>query len=124
MVVIRPATLTDATTIVRIHLTSWQAQFKSFLTPEQVKLKDLDEANQLKIWQERLTDQESEIRHTFIAMLDDVPVGYITGVTTQPEIAHYDTELHQIYVLPDAHRLGYWEAIGFGTGKPTKPRRF
>lgn len=42
MLVIRPATLSDATAIVRIHLTSWQAHFKTFLTPEQVELKDLD----------------------------------------------------------------------------------
>ena len=64
MLTIRPATVNDATNIAHIHINSWKAQFTSFLTDEQVKLKDLDEANQLRVWQRRLTDEEGISRHT------------------------------------------------------------
>lgn len=100
---IRPATVNDATKIVHIHINSWKAQFSSFLTDEQVKLKDLDEANQLIVWQRRLTDEEGISRHTFIAELDEKAVAYITGRNFEGD---YDAELHQIYVLPEAHYRG------------------
>lgn len=103
MLTIRPATVNDATKIVHIHINSWKAQFTSFLTDEQVKLKDLDEANQLIVWQRRLTNEEGISRHTFIAELDGKSVAYITGCNFDGD---YDAELHQIYVLPEAHHRG------------------
>ena len=100
---LRPATVDDTAAIVRIHIHSWKAQFTSFLTDEQVKLKDLDEQSQLKLWQKRLSAEEGISRHTFIAELDDKAVAYITGRDFEGD---YDSELHQIYVLPEAHHRG------------------
>lgn len=103
MLSIRPAILSDAADIVRIHITIWKANFESFMTVEQVKLKDLDEVNQLKVWQRRFIEEEGKSRHTFIAEIDETSAGYITGRDTSGD---YDAELHQIYVLPDANRRG------------------
>ena len=103
MISIRAAIPSDAATIARIHITSWKANFESFLTDEQVKLKDLDEANQIMVWQRRFTEEEGNSRHTFIAAKDEASVGYITGRDYSGE---YDAELHQIYVLPDTNRSG------------------
>jgi len=103
MIAIRPAIPADAAEIARIHITSWKANFESFLTDEQVKLKDLDEANQLKVWQRRLNEEEGKSRQTFIAEKDETPVGYITGRDYDGD---YDAELHQIYVSPEASRNG------------------
>ena len=63
----------------------------------------LTTANQLaKLYE----NEEGKTRFTFIAVENDVAVGYITGIFHDGE---YDAQLHQIYVLPTA--------IGHGIGK-------
>ena len=103
MVSIRPATQMDIADIVRIHIDSWKAQFTSFLTIQQTALKDLNMVNQLEIWQERFANEEGKTRYTFVATTNQVVVGYITGILIDDE---YDTELHQIYVLPSVQGRG------------------
>ena len=97
MLTIRPATVDDVSALVEIHITSWKAQFIPFLTPEQVKLKDLETVSYSKLWQERLEQEEGETRLTFITERDNTPVAYITGRDTE---THNIAELHQIYVHP------------------------
>lgn len=103
MLSIRPATQADIADIVHIHIDSWKTQFIPFLTIQQIALKDLNVANQTKVWQERFTTEEGNTRYTFIAIINDVAVGYITGRFLESE---YDAELHQIYVLPAVQGRG------------------
>lgn len=103
MVFIRPATLDDSADIVTIHINSWKAHFTPFLTNEQITLKDLNAANQLRFWRARFENEESTTRFTFIAVENDVPVGYITSIFHD---GNYDAQLHQIYVLPTATGRG------------------
>jgi len=105
---IRPAITSDIDAIVRVHIESWQAQFTPFLTPEQVRFKDLDVVNQRVLWQRRFSEEEGETRFTFVAEQDNTPVGYITGCLTPVK---FDAELHQIYVLPAFHRKGFGQAL-------------
>ncbi|GAB5494090.1 MAG: GNAT family N-acetyltransferase [Phototrophicaceae bacterium] len=99
MLLIHPATRDDSADIVHIHINSWNAQFPSFLTSEHITLKDLNTATQLGIWQARFENEEGKTRFTFIAVEDDSPIGYITGIFHDGD---YDAQLHQIYVLPTA----------------------
>lgn len=57
-------------------------------------------------------------------MKDNTAVGYIMGVTTQSNIDNYDAELHQIYVLPDAHRLGVGKQLVSALAKRLNQERF
>lgn len=98
MVAIRPAVVEDAEAIAAIHIASWRAQFIPFLTPKQVTLKNLVMDTQQRLWQARLTDQEGQTRHSYIAVDNGKPVGYITG-RTDSHLGQYTNELDQIYVL-------------------------
>lgn len=103
MIHIRPATPTDIDAIVRIHISSWIAQFTPFLSAEQVQLKELDETVQASLWQARLSSEEDVSRKTFVAHEGKDVIAYITGHISD-NLA--DIKLHQIYVQSDKQHLG------------------
>lgn len=106
MTVIRPATLKDDAAIATVHLSSWQAHFSQFLSEDLIALKNLDEARELEKWQGRLGKEEGKTRWTFLAIQEGAAVAYVTGGEDTSDTSGYDTELYQIYLLPEVQQQG------------------
>jgi ribosomal protein S18 acetylase RimI-like enzyme len=99
---IRAAVPDDAADIARVHLTTWRAAFLPLMKPEHAAQKNLDLAIEIDRWQKRLTGEPERI--TFVAEDDGQIVGFITGGAAPESVGEYNSELYQIYVLPEAQR--------------------
>jgi ribosomal protein S18 acetylase RimI-like enzyme len=106
---IRAATPEDAAAIARVHLISWRAAFEPVMSPDLVARKNLDEAPEITKWQKRLREEPERI--TLVAVLDERVIGFITGGAARDGIAGYDSELYQIYLLPDSQRRGIGQKL-------------
>ncbi|PFG32713.1 GNAT family N-acetyltransferase [Sanguibacter antarcticus] len=101
-VTIRPAAVSDAETIARIHVASWREAYAGIVPA--TYLASLDEEFRKNRWTEILTGDGSR---TWIAEVDRRTVGFAsTGLSRDEDAEPGDQELYSIYLDPEAWGRG------------------
>ena len=103
MVTYRPIVAPDATTIARIHATSWRSAYRGIL-PDEYLDDDID-ADRLTYWRRRLS-APAERDVGVLALQDGAPVGF--GFAVRDDDEHWGSMLDNLHVLPEhkGHGLG------------------
>lgn len=105
MPLVRLATPQDAQAIAHVHVQSWRTTYAGIL-PAQY-LASLDEAQRAAQWQGWLTTGTP----SFVAELDGVVVGFVSGGLIREPLLDYDAELFAVYLLAGAQRRGLGTAL-------------
>ena len=103
MVTYRPIVAPDATTIARIHATSWRSAYRGIL-PDEYLDDDID-ADRLTHWRRRLS-APTERDVGVLALQDGAPVGF--GFAVRDDDERWGSMLDNLHVLPEhkGHGLG------------------
>lgn len=99
---IRQAVLNDAEAIAKVHIKCWITTYKNIVDDQY--LSSLKWENRLSHWKEIL--QKNDESATFVALIEDQIVGFISGGKNRHSETHYDSELFAIYVLEQFQGLG------------------
>lgn len=102
MLEIRKAYPTDAYTLINIMDIVWKREFYDFL-PNGI-LFEMSHNVEKRI--NHLTDQINENNRIFVALEDDVPIGYIFYAKAQNVVYDAAAEIREIYILPEFQRKG------------------
>ena len=102
---IRFATEEDAGPISHVHVESWRSTYKGVVPDEY--LAGLDESARTANWREWIASGVP----AFVALQDDVVVGFISGGPIRDPIDDYEAELFTIYLLQDVQRGGIGTAL-------------
>jgi ribosomal protein S18 acetylase RimI-like enzyme len=97
---IRPASISDAESIARIHVASWQAAYRGQM-PDSV-LDNLNVEKRAAFWRSHLTEHPTA---TFVAELNQEIVGFCDLIPSRDKDANLPTtaEIAAIYIHP-----GHW----------------
>jgi len=103
MVTYRPIVAPDATTIARIHATSWRSTYRG-IVPDEYLDDDID-AERLTHWRRRLSEP-TERDVGVLALQEGAPVGFVFAVRDDDE--SWGSMLDNLHVLPEhkGHGLG------------------
>jgi GNAT superfamily N-acetyltransferase len=99
---IRPATLTDASAIARVHVSSWRSSYEGLLPDD--FLASLSEANYSERWKRVIADGTSKV---YVAEDEGDVVGFASGGRERAGETGYEGELYAIYVLDEAQGRGF-----------------
>ena len=102
MLEIRKAYPTDAYALVNIMDTVWKSEFYDFL-PNGIMF---EMGKNLEKRIKHLTDQIEENNRIFVALEDNVPVGYVFYAKGQSVVYEASAEIREIYVLPEFQKKG------------------
>lgn len=102
MLEIRKAYPTDAYTLINIMDVVWRREFYDFL-PNGI-IFEMTRNVEKRIM--HLKDQIVENNRIFVALVDDVPVGYIFYAKAQNVIYEAAAEIREIYILPEFQKQG------------------
>ncbi|MGB7767558.1 MAG: GNAT family N-acetyltransferase [Verrucomicrobiia bacterium] len=105
---VRPATISDAQTIARIHVASWQAAYRGQMPDD--FLNKLDVEKRAVFWRSRLTGQP---RGVFVAELDSEIMGFCDLIPSRDKDTNPQTvaEIAAIYIHPNHWRQGAGRAL-------------
>jgi GNAT superfamily N-acetyltransferase len=104
---IREATYSDAETIARIHVLSWQAAYRGIM-PEAF-LEGLSVEARLSMWQMSLQSGKLKV---LLAYSDETVVGWIAfGACRDADKDDTWAEVEALYVLPEFWRIGIGERL-------------
>lgn len=107
--VIRPATITDAELIARVHVESWRTTYTGLLPQSYIDQLTLE--RRTAYWTASL-QREGSLRGTFIACDEwGNVVGFVGCGPIRGQIGAFDGEIYVIYLLESAQRLGYGRAL-------------
>ena len=102
MLEIRKAYPTDAYALINIMDIVWKSEFYDFL-PNGI-IYEMGRNLEKRI--NHLTDQINENNRIFVAVNDDVPVGYIFYAKAQNVVYESAAEIREIYILPEYQKQG------------------
>lgn len=102
MLEIRKAYPTDAYTLIGIKDVVWKSEFYDFLPNGIIS----EMARNIDKRVMHLKDQISENNRIFVALEDDVPVGYIFYAKAQNVVYDSAAEIRDIYVMPEFQKKG------------------
>ncbi|MEZ5245728.1 MAG: GNAT family N-acetyltransferase [Acidimicrobiales bacterium] len=103
---IREPTVSDAASMARVHVRSWQAAYAGIV--DQATLDGLDVAERTATWTARLSVPGDGPR--LVAEVDREIVGFLVGVRRSPDTADA-AEVLAIYLDPGAWRRGVGSAL-------------
>ena len=99
---IRSATISDAPSIARVHVSSWLSTYRGLLPDD--FLESLSEANYTERWTRVITEGTSKV---VVAEDGADLVGFASGGRERAGERTYEGELYAIYVLEAAQRRGF-----------------
>jgi ribosomal protein S18 acetylase RimI-like enzyme len=109
---VRPAELTDAEAIARVHVDSWRAGYRGLLADE--LLAGLSVAERELMWRKRLTGEvASHDEHRVDVAVDrGVIVGFVVAGPSEDQDGEARSgEVHAMYVHPDHWSTGVGQAL-------------
>lgn len=104
--VVRPAELSDAAAIARVHVETWRTAYQGLLPDEY--LAALDQAGYEQRWSRTLTGGNGRV---FVAEDSGRVVGFASGGPERAGEEGFSGELYAIYVLRDAQAHGHGRAL-------------
>lgn len=104
MIIIRKATLEDASAIASIHVFAWKEAYRGIVADE--VLDNLSIQRRTEQWVNTLSDQTHAFHHAFVAEADGQMVGFSNYGSPQIKDLGFDGELFAIYILRTAHKMG------------------
>ncbi len=99
---IRPATLSDAPEIARVHVASWRSTYHGLLPDD--FLESLSESNYAERWKRVVAEGTSKV---YVAEDESVVVGFASGGRERAGEQGYEGEIYAIYVIDAAQRRGF-----------------
>lgn len=102
MLEIRKSYPMDAYTLIKINDTVWKKEFYDVL-PSGI-FQEMGRYTDRRV--NHLRDQIQENNRIFVALDDDVPVGFVFYARTQNVVYNASAEIRSIYVLPEYQRQG------------------
>lgn len=102
MIEIRKSYPTDAYTLINIKDIVWKSEFYDFLPNGII----FEMAHNIEKRINHLKDQITENNRIFVALNDDIPVGYIFYAKAQNGMYESSAEIREIYILPEFQRKG------------------
>lgn len=104
--VVRPASVSDADRIARVHVQAWQEAYAHLLPASFLATLDVDA--RADRWRTIIADAETDV---FLATIDDVVVGWASAGPGRDHEAPRDRELEGIYVLASTYGSGAGQAL-------------
>ena len=92
---LRPACIGDAEEIARLHVSVWQATYRTYAVPQAVAT--LDESKRLPYWKEWLSSEEPS-KSTIVARKGETLVGVISYGPSTHEVFSGRMEVKHLYV--------------------------
>jgi ribosomal protein S18 acetylase RimI-like enzyme len=99
---VRPADVSDAAAIARVHVASWRSTYRGLLPDD--FLASLDEAAYTERWGRILAEPTSRV---YVAADGPDVVGFASGGRERAGEAGYEGELYAIYVLRETQGRGH-----------------
>ncbi|HEX9098452.1 MAG TPA: GNAT family N-acetyltransferase [Candidatus Dormibacteraeota bacterium] len=99
---IRTATISDASAIARVHVSSWRSTYRGLLPDD--FLESLSETNYTERWKRVITEGTSKV---VVAEDGADVVGFASGGRERAGEQGFEGELYAIYVLDAAQRRGF-----------------
>jgi ribosomal protein S18 acetylase RimI-like enzyme len=107
--IVRPAALTDAPGIARVHIDTWRTAYHG-LIPEDL-LAGLSYERRLERWTAILSQPADGRSSNFVAEADGRIVGFASGGPERDGDPVYTGELYAIYVLKEYERRGLGRSL-------------
>jgi ribosomal protein S18 acetylase RimI-like enzyme len=99
---VRPADISDAAAIARVHVASWRSTYRGLLSDD--FLSSLDEAGYAERWGRILAEPTSRI---YVAADGPDVVGFASGGRERAGESGYEGELYAIYVMKESQARGH-----------------
>lgn len=99
---VRPAELSDAPAIARVHVATWRSAYRDLLPSD--FLASLDERQYEERWKRTLSDVSARV---YVAEGAKEVVGFASGGPERAGEEGFSGELYAIYVLEDAQARGH-----------------
>ena len=109
MIVIRKATLEDASAIATVHVAAWKEAYRGIVADE--FLDNLSIQRRTEQWTNSLSDEVHPYHRAFVADVNGQVVGFSSFGVPQIKDTGFDGELFAIYILKAAHKLGVGRLI-------------
>lgn len=101
---IRPARISDAEGIARVHVDSWRTTYPGIFTDDY--LASLNYEQRSGVW-ETILSEADETKPNYVAVDDDdVVAGFAGGGPERSGDSELDGELYALHLLEDSQRLG------------------
>lgn len=104
MIVIRKATVEDASAIATVHVVAWKEAYRGIVADE--FLDNLSIQRRTEQWTNSLSDEAHPYHRAFVAEVNGQVVGFSSFGVPQIKDTGFDGELFAIYILKAAHKLG------------------
>ncbi|AMO96642.1 putative acetyltransferase [Collimonas fungivorans] len=102
-VVIRRATVDDASVIAAVRIDSWRATYRGIIPDDYLDGMKVEDST--AIWS-RILSATSNAANVFVAEVDGEVLGFAAGMTLAEAKLGYDSELTAIYLEPSVQRAG------------------
>jgi GNAT superfamily N-acetyltransferase len=102
-VVIRRATVADASVIAAVRIDSWRATYRGIIPDDYLDGMKVEDST--AIWS-RILSATSSAANVFVAEVDGEVLGFAAGMTLKEAKLGYDSELTAIYLEPSVQRAG------------------
>ncbi|AIY40405.1 GCN5-related N-acetyltransferase [Collimonas arenae] len=102
-VVIRRATIADASVIAAVRIDSWRATYRGIIPDEYLDGMKIEDST--AIWS-RILSATSSAANVFVAEVDGEVLGFAAGMTLKESKLGFDSELTAIYLEPSVQRAG------------------
>lgn len=100
---IRPAVLTDAAGLARVHVETWRTAYQGLI--QAATLESLSVAEREPRWLQQIETLASKA-FIHVAELDGQVIGFATGGPEREKDAHYVGEIYALYLLQAYQRQG------------------
>ena len=104
MIVVRKATLEDASAIATVHVAAWKEAYRGIVADE--VLDTLSIQRRTAQWVNSLSDEAHPYHRAFVAEVIGQVVGFSNFGAPQIKDSGFDGELFAIYILQAAHKMG------------------
>lgn len=104
MIVIRKATLEDASAIANVHVVAWKETYRGIVADD--VLDNLSIQRRTEQWVNSLSDDTHAYHKAFVAVVDGRVMGFSNFGAPQIKDSDFDGELFAIYILKAAHNMG------------------
>jgi GNAT superfamily N-acetyltransferase len=102
-VVIRRATVADASVLAAVRIDSWRATYRGIIPDDYLDGMKVEDST--AIWS-RILSATSSAANVFVAEVDGEVLGFAAGMTLKEAKLGYDSELTAIYLEPSVQRAG------------------
>lgn len=104
MIIVRKATVEDASAIATVHVAAWREAYRGIVADE--VLDNLSIQRRTEQWTNSLSDEVHPYHRAFVAEVNGQVVGFSNFGTPQIKDSGFDGELFAIYILKATHKMG------------------